>query len=99
MKKAKNIDQLIEEATVDCYDEYEQKMGFASVLEDKLKFPFPAKVVGEEVTVTGLNQQSNDIEVICQRNNKSYRINILSLEYDPKKVRGGQWIEAYRKWS
>lgn len=99
MKKAKNIDQLIEETTVDCYDEYEQRMGFAGTLEDKLKFPFPAKVVGEKVMVTGLDQQSDDIEVICKRNNESYRISILNLEYDPKKVQGSEWIEAYRKWS
>lgn len=95
-KKAKSIDQLIEEATVDCYDEYEQRFGFEGMFEDKLKFPFPAKVVGEKVTVVGLSHQSDSIKVICQRNDKSYRIDILNIEYDPKKVQGSQWIEAYR---
>lgn len=99
MKKVKNLDQLIEEATIDCYDEHEQRIGFFCTLEDKLEFPFPAKVVGEKVMVTGVSQQNSSIEAICQKGNKTYRINILNIECNPKKVQGSQWIKAYQQWS
>jgi hypothetical protein len=35
---------MIDEATVDCYDEYEEFAGILATLEDRLEFPFQAKV-------------------------------------------------------
>ena len=49
-----NLQKLIERATVDCYDEYEQRAGFCATLDDNLGFPFEANVVGEKVKVTGI---------------------------------------------
>ncbi|EKE14812.1 MAG: hypothetical protein ACD_12C00286G0002, partial [uncultured bacterium] len=46
MPNNKQLDNLIEEATVDCYDEYECLAGFSSYLGDKLLFPFSAQIVG-----------------------------------------------------
>ncbi len=37
------LEELIEEATVDCYDESECLSGFAVMIEDNLEFPFVAK--------------------------------------------------------
>lgn len=92
------LDDLIEEATVDCYDDYECLCGFSETLRDKLKFPFKAKVVGEEVKVIDLDFEDEQIKAICVKQGKKYKINILDIEYDPKIVKNYQWIEAYRKW-
>src|SRR4051812_32431488 len=58
-KKAANKDQarlraLIEEATVDCYDEDEQHVGLMTMVEENVVCPFKAKVIGEEVEVVEL---------------------------------------------
>lgn len=37
---------MIEEATVDCYGEYEEFAGMLATLEDRLEFPFEARVLG-----------------------------------------------------
>jgi Calcium binding len=52
---AAKLDALIEEAIVDAYDESEQTMGFYTMLEEHLKFPFKTEVLGVEVTVEQLD--------------------------------------------
>lgn len=50
-----DLDQLIEEATVDTYDEYGQSAGFLAVLQDNLRFPFPGRIIDEPLAVTGID--------------------------------------------
>lgn len=38
--------EMIDEATVDAYDEGEQLMGFLSMLDQELALPFEAEVLG-----------------------------------------------------
>ncbi|MBI3443060.1 hypothetical protein HY008_00110 [Candidatus Woesebacteria bacterium] len=49
MKQQKDLDSLIEEATVDCYDEEECRVGFLTSLQDNLQTPFEAKLKGRTV--------------------------------------------------
>ena len=99
MPHRQDLEKLIEEATIDCYDEYEQRAGFCAMLEDNLHFPFKATVVGEEVDVVDLDQDDDRIVAICKRNGKKYSVDILSINVDRKKIKGSEWIDAYRKWS
>ncbi|HYK88841.1 MAG TPA: hypothetical protein VE398_08730 [Acidobacteriota bacterium] len=45
------LDELIEEATVDCYNESEQISGLFTMMEDNLAVPFKTRLLGVEVTV------------------------------------------------
>jgi hypothetical protein len=100
MDSSDELDELIEEATVDAYDELEQRAGFYAMLDDNLGFPFSAKIVGEKVTVTGLDMATEErILAVCENKGKSYRVDILDLEITDRKVVGGQWLAAYREWS
>jgi hypothetical protein len=96
--KNKQLDDLIEEAVIDCYDEYEYHIGFNSCLENNLIFPFQAEVIGERVTVTGLFFDNKQIKAVCEKQSKKYTINILDVEYNPKIVQNYQWIETYKRW-
>ena len=49
--------ELIEEATVDAYDESEQRMGFYTLIEDNLRFPFEQRRASR---VHGLDQVTHD---------------------------------------
>jgi hypothetical protein len=49
---------MIEEATVDAYDEEEQLGGFFNMIEENLAVPFETTVLGVTVTVEGVGQTS-----------------------------------------
>ena len=47
----KYLNELIEEATTDAYNESEQAGGFFAMIEENLALPFVTQVLGQEVTV------------------------------------------------
>jgi hypothetical protein len=91
---------LIEEATVDCYTEDEAQVGFMTVVADQVVWPFPAKVIGEDVEVVELREAEvgYGVEAVCRYKGKDSRINIDSLEWPKKKPKGFEWVEADRAW-
>ena len=50
------LDALVEDATVDAYNDEEQLSGFAVMIEDNLEMPFETTVLGVMVTVNGVAQ-------------------------------------------
>ncbi|MHB1916975.1 MAG: calcium-binding protein [Thermoplasmata archaeon] len=92
-----DLDALIEEATVDCNDPSEQESGFYEMLDQNLRFPFLGKVVGEEVSVTGVDVEEAGLVAVCARKGKKYRIALLSVDI-PEDVPGREWLDAYRKF-
>jgi hypothetical protein len=55
----KELDKMIEEATVDCYNEDEAFTGILYTLADNLSFPFKAKVMGESVEIIGIDDEKS----------------------------------------
>ena len=93
------LQELIEEATIDCYDEEEQLSGFWTMIEENVVCPFQAKVIGEEVTVTGFEWPSGrNFLAVCERNGKKYQVDLTSLEWTKPRPEGFEWIEAYFLW-
>src|SRR5947207_11060269 len=78
---ARKLDKMIEEATVDCYDELEQASGFYTMIEDHLAVPFATQVLGVEVSVVGVEMDDNgSLKAVCQRNGKRQLIGLIGLE-------------------
>jgi hypothetical protein len=94
------LDALIEEATVDAYDETEQVTGFHTMLTDNLELPFKTEVLGVEVTVEKFDwtDDDNQIAVLCTRGKSSQRIAILDLPLPKPPPKGAEWIDAFRRW-
>ena len=93
------LDALIEEATVDAYDDSEQMTGFHTMLVENLELPFGTEVLGVEVTVEKLDwTDDNQIAAICTRGKSSQRIAILDLPLPKPPPKGTEWIDAYRRW-
>lgn len=94
------LDELIEEAIVDCYNESEQVSGFFCLLEDQLAVPFTTKLLGEEIIVEKIDITEEDqIVAICRRGRNRQRISILDLPLPSPGPAGAEWIEAYRYWA
>ncbi len=98
MSKAQ-LDAMVEEATVDCYNEAEQVTGLLTVIEDELTVPFKTRVLGVEVTVERVDLTGEDqIVAICSREKLRQTIPLLDLPLPTPPPEGAQWIEAYRHW-
>ena len=94
------LDALIDEITVDAYDQDEQLMGFENAFDEDACFPCSGTVVGEEVQVLSVSRGDTRHELIatCQRHNHRYEIALLDvdLDADPQTPR---LIAAYRRWA
>jgi len=94
------LDELIEEATVDCYNESEQISGFFCVMEEQLALPFTTKLLDTEITVEKIDITDEEkIVAICRRGRDRQRISILELPLPSPRPVGAEWIEAYRRWA
>src|SRR5579884_3546720 len=97
---APELDRLIEDITVDCYDEEEQLTGFEAAFDEDATFPCPGTVIGEQVEVLHVGRADGHRELIatCQRNSRRYEIALLDIDSDadPATTR---LIAAYRRWA
>jgi len=90
---------LIEEATVDCYNESEQATGLFTVLEDNLAVPFETSILGLTVVVERVELNTRDqIVAICRRDQLRQAIPIVDLPMPTPAPEGAEWIAAYRHW-
>ena len=90
---------MIEEATVDAYDESEQVGGFLVMIDDHLAVPFETTVLGVPVSVKAFDlTERGEIVAICSRGRIRQPIPILDLVLPSPPPAGAEWIEAYRYW-
>jgi hypothetical protein len=94
------LDALVEQATIDAYDEYEQLTSFHVVMEEHLTVPFQTTVLGVEVTVTKIDLLSGSgVVAVCSRGKYRQSIGILDLPLPSPPPAGAEWIDAYRHWA
>jgi hypothetical protein len=91
--------EMIEEATVDAYDESEQASGWYTMFQEYLELPFETTVLGVTVTVGSIGlRESNQIVALCVRGRDRQAISVVDLPLPLPKPAGSEWIEAYRQW-
>ena len=54
------LHELIEEITVDAYNDDEKLRAFRQVIEDEVSFPFDGFVIGEPVSVLEIDYDGNE---------------------------------------
>ena len=93
------LDELIEEATVDCYDEEEQASGFFAVIDDNLALPFTTRILGVDASVAAVEMDDDGrIKAVCERSGEQQRIDLIDLPLPSPPPSGAEWIAAYRRW-
>jgi hypothetical protein len=92
------LDSLIEEITVDCYNEDEQLTAFENAFYHA-NFPCPGTVIGEDVEVLSVSLSNRRQELIatCQHDGRRHELALLdiTLQADPNTAR---LLAAYRRW-
>lgn len=93
------LDALVAQATVDCYNEDEQVTGLFTLIEDNLAMPFETHVFGVRVTVERVDlTDSGQIVAICSREQaRQAHPDPRSAATTPTPA-GAEWIDAYRHW-
>jgi hypothetical protein len=95
----RQLDKLIEEATVDCYSEEEQASGFFNMIEENLALPFATRVLGVEVSVVAVEMDDDGgVKVVCEHGGERQRIGLTDLPLPSPPPAGAEWIAAYRRW-
>ena len=94
------LNELVEEAIVDCYGEGEQLTGLFAMIEENLALPFATRVLGVEVTVESVDLTDDDrIVAGCHRGRERQAISLLELPLPSPPPVGAEWIHAYRHWA
>lgn len=93
------LEALIEEATVDCYNGEEEATGLFTMIDENLEVPFDTTIFGVSVCVERIDMNdAGEIVAICRRNHHRQTIPILDLPLPAPPPAGSEWIAAYRHW-
>jgi hypothetical protein len=96
---SRQLNKLIEEATVDCYNQEEQASGFFTMIEQNLAVPFATRVLGVEVSVVGVEiDDDGGLKVVFKHGSERQRIGLTDLSLPSPPPAGAEWIAAYRSW-
>lgn len=93
------LEEMVEEATIDCYNESEKVCGWFTMIDDRLAVPFETVVLGVTVTVERIDLTPADqIVAVCSRGRHRQSILLLDLPLSLATPEGAEWIDAYRLW-
>jgi tetratricopeptide (TPR) repeat protein len=96
-----NLDQLIEEITVDAYGYDEQLWAFRQAFEDSISVPCDGFVIGEPVSVVAFEYNGNErrgLTVRCRRDDGSEHV-VAALDVElPARTSAARYLASYRKW-
>ncbi|MDT5034771.1 MAG: hypothetical protein QOC94_4942 [Actinoplanes sp.] len=98
-KRNAALEAMIEEATVDAYNDDEQLTGLFTMIEEHLVVPFTTVVLGVEVAVKKVDLAADSIVAVCARGRDRQRIDLLDLPLPTPPPDGAVWIDAYRHWA
>jgi hypothetical protein len=93
------LDRLIAEITIDCYDEDEALQAFQDAFDEDAGFPLPGSVTGEDVEVLFVGEANGRRELIatCARAGHRYDVALLDVT-----IHAGppisRLLAAYRRW-
>jgi len=97
--RKRQLDALVEQAIVDCYNESEEVTGLYTMIEDNLALPFETIVLGVLVTVERVDLTlREEIVAVCRRGRERQTVPLLSLRLPSPPPAGAEWIDAYRHW-
>jgi hypothetical protein len=94
------LDMLIEELTVDAYNDEEQLGGFLVGAEDAFRRGEVAHVVGVPVCIVGVAEGPDlrrGLIAVCDRDDRRFEVSLVDVVFD----RGselGRVAAAYRRW-
>jgi hypothetical protein len=100
-RKLADLDELIEEITVDAYGDDEKLWAFRQAFADNVTLPSDGFVIGEPVSVIEIDYDGNErrgLTARCRREDGSEHVVAASDVVLPPSASGARHVAAYRKW-
>ena len=99
-RRNSDLDSLIAEITVDCYDDDEQLVAFEAAFDNDATLPCPANALGEEVRVISIGMADGRRELIatCEHNGRPHQVALLDVEINGDPTTN-TLVAAYRRWN
>lgn len=103
MISEERLQELLEEATIDCYDEEEAFMGVLITVDENVHWPLPAQLAGTRVEVLGLDESASStrrgIVARIRRGGKEYKVALSDLTFGKMDATSAEWLAMYRWWA
>jgi hypothetical protein len=99
-RKDPTLERLIDSiAEQDCDTEEDVAMGLGYAIREHVRFPIDGKIIGEWVTVLGVEEGASgaDVMALCERKGRMYRVRLQEVEL-PRRFAGREWIDAYKQF-
>ncbi len=100
-RSEEKLDEMLADATVDAYGDYEEFMSMVCHLDTNMDFPFKAKVLGDTVEVVGIEANMSNpgrgVVANVRKKGKIYTIGLAELTVDPGSE-NAEWIEVFHYW-
>ena len=94
------LDALIEELTIDCYNDEEQLTGLLTGAEEALVVGEIATIAGMEIRVVAVDRPTDirrGLTAVCERDGKRFELSLADLRFaDGSELR--HVTDAYRHW-
>src|SRR3970040_1868121 len=100
-RKLADLEELIEEITVDAYGDDEMLWAFRQAFEDNVDLPSDGFVIGEPVSVIKFDYEENErrgLTALWRREDGSEHAMAAADIVLPKRSNGARYVAAYRKW-
>lgn len=97
-KPKKTYEKIIEDATIDCYGEYEQISGWACLLNDNIHIPCNCAIGKEKAVLEKIDTDDNGNVVIgiIKMNKSKMRVLIQDVILENQKAM--DYVSAYDYW-
>lgn len=94
-----DLDDLIAEITIDCYDDDEALIGFENAFDEAARLPCPAVVVGQDVQLLSVIAPNGrrELTATCQHAGRHHQIALLDIEIAADQP-ASRLRAAYRRW-
>jgi hypothetical protein len=103
MSDERRLQMLLEEATVDCYDEEEEFMGMIITLNERLAWPLTAQWASQTVEVLGLDESVSSLRrgmvANVRREGREYTIGLADLTFIDLDKTSAEWLAMFHWWA
>jgi hypothetical protein len=94
----RELEKIADDATTDCYDEYEQIAGWCAYLEDEINLPCKCMVGQTEGLLIGFdtNKNGSALLAVIKVDMNEYKIAAETVSILDKKT--SKYLEAFKEW-
>jgi|ERR1700683_233905 len=99
-RRNSDLDSLIADITVDCYNEDEQLTAFEVAFDNDATLPCLGRVIGEEIRVIsiGITNGRRELIATCEHNGHRHQMAVLDVEVNGDPTTN-TLVAAYRRWN